>query len=689
MLRSGCAAAALLLWPRWTAAAPTLWPPPAGPGRGVAVVVDAATYQAAREELQAYQRSLGRRGYAGWLLVDQWARPEAVRAALEQLRARPGVRLEGLFLVGEIPIVMARDAQHLTSAFKMDQERYPPLRSSVPTDRFYDDRDLRWEFLEADPADPLRFYYRLAPSSPVHLRKDLYSGRLTPRGGTAVERQAAVRRYFAKLAAVTRRSEVLDRVVLAMGHGYVSESSAALTAHAQELRDMLGYGAAAQLRVDTIAQLYDNAVKPRLLQSLADPAVDLAVIHSHGDSAALLLDTAPLPATSAAERESGQAAAEVPAAPKPWHLASSEVARLPLRAEVALLDACFTGSFADPDYLAAALLTGPGDTVAVFANSRNVRQDIWSQEPLALLRAGLSVGQAQQRVRFLEAHLFGDPTYAFRPLRPARSVVEAYRSTDPRRLLALRQAADPVARGLAYERLGRAADPRPGLGDPAPLVRLKALRELVALRPADLTRRLVALTSDGDAQVRKFATILLGDQGDPRAAADLTRLAIFDPCSRCRWQAAQALGFLGSRFESAVSAQAAQLWTELGYPERSTLLADQASRYLAAPPAEWAVQHLADADPARRRLGVRPLRGNRYREALPRLLDVLKADRDQTVRANAAEALGWWSLDQQRPEIASALAAAARDGGSPPMVRTAADLALRRLQAGPNEPLVP
>ncbi|MDZ7635917.1 MAG: hypothetical protein U5L72_16375 [Bacteroidales bacterium] len=59
---------------------------------------------------------------------------------------------------------MLRDAQHLTSAFKMDQERYPWHRSSIPSDRFYEDFDLEFTFLKAD-TNGLYFYYSLNPSS--------------------------------------------------------------------------------------------------------------------------------------------------------------------------------------------------------------------------------------------------------------------------------------------------------------------------------------------------------------------------------------------------------------------------------------------------------------------------------------------------------------------------------------------
>ena len=83
-------------------------------------------------------------GKRGLLLIDRWGVPDSLRAALKQLYINE--MLEGAVLVGDIPIPMIRDAQHLSSAFKMDQRR-AWQSSSVPSDRYYDDFDLEFRFL--------------------------------------------------------------------------------------------------------------------------------------------------------------------------------------------------------------------------------------------------------------------------------------------------------------------------------------------------------------------------------------------------------------------------------------------------------------------------------------------------------------------------------------------------------------
>lgn len=75
-------------------------------------------------------------------------------------------RLEGAVFIGDIPIPMIRKAQHMTSAFKMDEEKSPRLDSSVPSDRFYDDFDLKFDYLGQDTTSALFFIIIWLPIRP-------------------------------------------------------------------------------------------------------------------------------------------------------------------------------------------------------------------------------------------------------------------------------------------------------------------------------------------------------------------------------------------------------------------------------------------------------------------------------------------------------------------------------------------
>ena len=53
-----------------------------------------------------------------------------------------------MVFIGDVPYVMVRNAQHMTTAFKMDEKKFPIDESSVCSDRFYDDLHLEFEYPE-------------------------------------------------------------------------------------------------------------------------------------------------------------------------------------------------------------------------------------------------------------------------------------------------------------------------------------------------------------------------------------------------------------------------------------------------------------------------------------------------------------------------------------------------------------
>ncbi len=157
----------------------------------VAVVVDKRSYEEAREEIDAYLSSISRDGRRGVLLIDEWGVPDSLRSRLMEMYRHSS--LEGAVLVGDIPVPMIRDAQHLCSAFKVDQTR-DMRRSSVPSDRFYDDFTLSFTFLKRDDKNPLLFYYSLDPDCEQQVSCDIYSSRIKPAQGSDKYRQ--LRRFY-------------------------------------------------------------------------------------------------------------------------------------------------------------------------------------------------------------------------------------------------------------------------------------------------------------------------------------------------------------------------------------------------------------------------------------------------------------------------------------------------------------
>ncbi len=60
-------------------------------------------------------------GLPTFIVYNEWNKPEDVKRKL-LLSLYKKDKLEGVVFVGDIPIPMLRKAQHMTSAFKMDEK---------------------------------------------------------------------------------------------------------------------------------------------------------------------------------------------------------------------------------------------------------------------------------------------------------------------------------------------------------------------------------------------------------------------------------------------------------------------------------------------------------------------------------------------------------------------------------------
>ncbi|MDD2294231.1 MAG: hypothetical protein PHD07_08505 [Bacteroidales bacterium] len=133
----------------------------------VAVVTDVETYNTISSDIDAFVRSMAVAGKRGVLIIDKSGHPDSIRTQLYRLYKEQN--LEGAILVGDIPIPMIRDAHHLTTAFKMSPKR-DWKESSVPSDRFYDDFDLEFDYIKQDPDVELLHYYSLKAGSTQHIQ---------------------------------------------------------------------------------------------------------------------------------------------------------------------------------------------------------------------------------------------------------------------------------------------------------------------------------------------------------------------------------------------------------------------------------------------------------------------------------------------------------------------------------------
>lgn len=413
----------------------------------VAVVVDKRSYEEAREEIDAYLSSISRDGRRGVLLIDEWGVPDSLRSRLMEMYRHSS--LEGAVLVGDIPVPMIRDAQHLCSAFKVDQTR-DMRRSSVPSDRFYDDFTLSFTFLKRDDKNPLLFYYSLDPDCEQQVSCDIYSSRIKPAQGSDKYRQ--LRSYFRRVVEIKSRENKLDKALCFAGHGYNSESMFARMEEHRVLPEQIPALEAKGGRLDYIDHSYDEVVKSRLLRALEMPGLDFAILHHHGAPDTQYLNGSPAVSTpdgwlrlaknyfrskmrSAKDREAAKKRfMETYGVPEKWldeafdrHLKEADslyaesmdiglkdLESSKIQAKVLLLDACFNGAFIEDDYVAAAYLFNENNsTVAVRAHSVNTLQDKWETELVGLLARGVCIGNLFKCNPDLDTHLFGDPTFCF------------------------------------------------------------------------------------------------------------------------------------------------------------------------------------------------------------------------------------------------------------------------------------
>lgn len=114
---------------------------------------------------------------------------------------------------------MVRDAHHMTTAFKMSPAR-DWKDSSVPSDRLYDDFDLRFDYLKQDGDAPLLHYYSLRADSPQVIHCDIWTSRIKPPQIPGVSAPEAIAQYLRKaVAAKAVPREPIRRVLHFAGHG--------------------------------------------------------------------------------------------------------------------------------------------------------------------------------------------------------------------------------------------------------------------------------------------------------------------------------------------------------------------------------------------------------------------------------------------------------------------------------------
>jgi len=657
-----------------------------------AIFIDSTTFVNTTATLLKYRKSIENDGLPTYLIVANWKQPEQVREIIRDLYQQKSLKLEGFVLVGAIPVVMLHDAQYLTSAFRIHEESRPSHETSVPTDRFYDDLDLACDFVRQDSLNPTLFFYRLRPDSPVKLQRELYSARI-PLVPDSPQQYQWLNQYFKKVVRVKSAPlDRLDNILTATGFNYISDSHTAVLDDAMTLREIFNLAQAPNSRLETIFHLTQPRPKQRLLHSLEFPDGDLFILHSHGNEDSQYIQNNENNTLVADENVASQAV-KPGTDSKESTIQMDEINQMKISPEVVLLDVCYNGAFHRPRFMAAAYLFSRGDVVTVMANSVNVRQDIALIENLGALGAGARTGQWHQVENYLESHLFGDPTFRFAPIPEMKTKTippfERF-ETAPEDLADIFQKSEiPYLRASALSAMSRFGTQdfekhlERALQDPANIVRLKAWMLLATQRSDAFMKKLPDGLKDGYELIRRYSTIWMGEIGSSHYIQYLARTAVNDPGERVVFNALIALKLMGSK-----DARTALKWilSELEpYDGGKYIQQVRANLFTVS---QWlpneVIPPLTIGSPEEKLKHIHLFRANRHLIALPILLFLFESDKNEDVRVAAAEALGWYTFYEKRNVILDAFSKTLADTSLNPRLRTATELAQRRLVAGPN-----
>ncbi len=673
-----------------------------------AIIIDPKSYDKVSAAVNDYKESIEADGLATYLLVDDWKNPEAIKEQLKRLYADKKSPLEGCVFVGDIPIPMIRDAQHLTSAFKMNQTR-DWKESSVASDRFYDDFDLTFDFLKQDTDLPLYFYYSLRPDSRHQLSPDIYSGRIKPVEVAGTDKYILLEKYLQKVVREKKENSgnILDHLSMGRGHGYNSQDRGAWAGEQIALREQMPQ----LFRTGNTVKFFDfdtmYPTKKLYLNEVQDEDLDVMLFHHHGASDTQYINGYPEVSGVAQNIESVKVflRSKIPArakkigkeaaikefaerynVPESWcegafdkaliekdsldsemmDIHTYDIHPLHPNARFILFDACYNGSFYEKDYLAGSYIFADGKTIATIGGTVNALQDKWPDEFVGLLAAGMRIGQFNRYTGYLESHLIGDPTFHFKnnsaidfDINKAivlhRGDVTFWRGKLNHTL--------PDVQGMALRQLQYAGGPdMPRLLEDTYfnndnfVVRLEAMRLLARNYPDQSVNVLKASLNDSYELVRRLSTEMIERHASPAFIKDLVAAILLRGHEgRMRFRFEQGLG----AFDTDALLKEMDRQLEGKYLYSDTIVKNfRRNVNRERTRLEEDIKELSDpATKDRAAITTIGVYRNHPKPQMAEMLIKITADenRSKEVRCSAAHALGWYDTSYIRGNIVKQL----------------------------------
>lgn len=680
-----------------------------------AIVIDRTTYSKAKDAVENYRKAVEHDGLKTYLIVAEWANPSQVKDSLKALYNRDKT-LEGCVLIGDIPIAMIRNAQHMTTAFKMNEQTFPIRESSVPSDRFYDDLHLKFKYLSQDKEDSALYYYKLTEDSPQRLNPNFYSARIRYPEGKDGDKYQAIADFLNKAAkAKYAQPNKLDQVVSYNGASYNMDCLMVYMDEEKAYRENFPLAFQNGTGFKHWNFRMNHAMRNYLLSELKRDGIDVFMFHEHGAPDQQLVN-----GNEACQETSSRLASvkrEIYSHTKKrakkgesldslqqmfsvkfglaagfwddyanaeyWkkdsiahaesYISLPDLENIVSNPTFVMFDACYNGSFQDKDQIAGRYIFNPGSTLVVQGNTRNVLQDRWTIEMIGLLSHGIRVGQYNKLVATLEGHLIGDPTVRFAPISANTVSTDILTKADNRKYWnRLTKSKYPDIQSLALRMLtdcdfglsegnekAKAATSAMLLStfrtSPFNTVRMEALKMLSRYGGEDFTEAVRLGLNDPYERIARSSADYAGRIGDVSLLPDIVRV-LFEDEDRIRIQY--------------------QLNTSLFlFPKEKVI--DEVRRYLSASnrmdkkaEMEKAVESIADnfafrdrgdsvimdakAKTDKRISAIRFLRNNPRTQSLDTYLAFLNdTSVPQNLRVLMAEALGWFDLSCRKADIRS------------------------------------
>ncbi|MDD3201411.1 MAG: HEAT repeat domain-containing protein [Bacteroidales bacterium] len=669
-----------------------------------AIFVDNATYNACKAEIDAYRDVLQAEGLGTYILSSDWNTPEEVKAQIVKLSKSSPI-LEGMVFIGDIPVVRVRQGQHMTTAFKMNENTFPMVESSVTSDRFYDDLHLTFEYICQDSLNARHFYYNLTEEGAQRLNPNFYSARMLVPADFVGDKMEVMKKYLTKVVAAHKEINPLDNFIFFAGHGYNSDC---LTVWRQQPIIFKEYfpGAFTKASGNKFYNFrQDNYMKFTLFTEVQRPETDVFMFSEHGapdtqyingDYPAQTLEDdivqlkRSLRNTYKRYKSPEKRAQFAREASQEYHLDSAmfspealqaealgdsiakadinivlkDIEKLKTGARVTIFNACYNGSFHESGYVAGYHIFNDGKNVVAQGNTVNVLQDKWADQLIGYLSLGVRIGFWQKEVCYLEAHLIGDPTFRFAPITVDDITAEELS-------LALANQSYIEFGAKKNEGVGGTSYWKEMLHAPASIHRasaVKQLSELNALSSADLAE---IYFSESSWIVRLQTLMAIAPFADENTRRVIVK-ALDDPYEMVRRQACHLAGKMGdSSFIEPLIAieQHSHEVIRAQYAANGALgifnVVDMPQEYASskavarsAKRVEGQVAVIMDktADPEERESAMRFIRNNPLHWKVDQFLSIVSdSSESESMRLIMTEALGWFDISIERDRIIESL----------------------------------